>query len=329
MQKKALLYAITIVFAFISIMAGILFTINHQSRVVKAGTLEGGISTLDIMEEKRIYEREGFKLDVLRLQKTPQLLSALLKGELDVAVVPAEMAAKIIEDNGGIVIVDVDMMQNQAIVMRRGTSPEDLVGGTVGALLASGTYKVFKAYMKILYNISVVETGSIGKEAIRAVNLYPGSFLPALQKGDVDAIVVWEPFVSKAAYETNHTSIISFSEMWKKAGYKEPPVMLVWVANKNFARMHPDLLKKFVEARRLSAEYWMNQPEETKRILMTLYGLDEREVNLLYERVQVASGSLSNYIEGIRDAWRLAWLGGYLERNPDTIGGDAFWVMGD
>jgi NitT/TauT family transport system substrate-binding protein len=305
------------------------FTLYERSPstqpIIRAATLQGGISTLDVMESTGTPSSHGFRLQVIRLQKTTDIVGALVKGDVDVAVIPAEMAGKIIEENGKVVVIDAEMLQNQAVLFRGKGSIPDLRGKKIGALLASGTYKMFKAYAKIIYNITVSETVEAGSNKIIAVNILPGAFLQALHKGDVDAVVVWEPFVSKGIVEYNITNIVPFTSLWEKAGAKGEPVMLVWVANRDFAENHPSLVSAFIKARRDAADFWVSHSNETKSILMKTYKLTPSETDILYKRVRICRGSLSNYIEGIENVWKLAWIGGYLNRDPSTISGEVFW----
>ncbi len=305
-----------------------LFFRNENSEtmpVIKAGTLQGGISTLDVMEATSISGEHGFSLEVLRLQKTPDILAALAKGDIDVAVIPAEMVARLIEDNTSIRIIAVDMLQNQAILsMDDIGSIDDLRGKTVGALLASGTYKMFKAYVKAVYNITVVENGSPGPDEILAVNVLPGSFLDALASGDVDAVVVWEPFVSKGVVSYNAGIVSDYMSLWGKTGLDGEPVMLVWVANKDFVDKNPGLAEAFVSARDDAALYWKNNKDNIVKLLVDLYMLSEEEAEYLYERVIITMGSLDNYVDSIRNVWWLAWQGGYLMMDPSGIGEEVF-----
>ncbi|NJF24196.1 ABC transporter substrate-binding protein [Thermococcus sp. Bubb.Bath] len=281
--------------------------------VVKAATLMGGISTLDIMEAKGFDRQNGFKVQVLRLGKTPDIIAALAKGETDFAVIPAEMAAKLAQSGTKIEIVAVDMMQNQAILGKEGIKPEDLKGKKIGAVVASGTFKLFQAYMKVLYNLTA--------EDYTVVNVPPGSIKDALK--DVDAVVIWEPIVSELI-ASNVSVIATFEDLWdeaEKRGIVEgEPVMLVWVVRKDFADEHPELVNAFVKAQKESAEFWKENPKETKEILGKLYHLDAKTLDILYKRTEINDEGLNDdLIKGIKSEWKLAYLGGYLKENPSNL----------
>ena len=326
--------ALAIAIIIIVVAASGLYAVKHTGSkttmyTVRAATLQGGISTLDIIEKEGLLEKHGYKLQVLRLQKTPNILEALAKNDTDLAVIPAEMAAKLIENGQDIVIVAVDMLQNQAILVKNNsniTSPEDLRGRTVAAVLPSGTYKLFKAYMKVDYNITVTESPQASPSEIRAVNVPPGSILDSLQSGQVDAAVIWEPFVS-LAISRGMKVLVSYQDLWNAAGLRGEPVMLVWVARGDFARNHPDALRAFLAARSEAASMWATNESLVINVLDSLYKLPQDASQILYNRVTIVQGNLtSNLIDSIRSEWWLAWKGGYLEQDPVTIPESAFYA---
>ena len=280
---------------------------------VRAATLLGGISTLDVMGAKGFDEENGFHVKVLRLAKTPDIIAALEKGETDFAVIPAEMAAKLAQSGVDIKIISVDMLQNQAIIGKEKMRPEELRGRKIGAVVASGTFKLFQAYMKVLYNITPGDYS--------VVNVPPGSIEDSLK--EVDAVVIWEPIVSQLIVK-NYTVIATFSKLWDEADDEDivegPPVMLVWVVRGDFLEKHRNLVDAFINAQLESANYWKEHPEETKKILGNLYHLDEKTLDVLYSRTEVNDDELDeDLIKGIKSEWHLAYLGGYLTEDPSGL----------
>ncbi len=288
---------------------------------IRVATLQGGISTLDLVEGLGLGERHGVRVEVVRLQRTPDIATAIVKGEVDAAIVPAEVAARMLEEGAKIRIVGVDMLQNQAIVSSKPgiKAPEDLRGRRVAAVTASGTYKMFKAYMAIIYGLRVETRGRGGD--IEVLNVPPGSLVDALERGDVDAIVAWEPIVSMALARGAHV-VADYRDLWERAGVEGMPVMLVWIARSD---ADAAALRKLLEAREEAAEIWVSNPDVTGRIIGELYGLAPHVFDTMYERIIIYKGPLNNTaIEGIRSEWWLAWKGGYLPRDPASIPEDVF-----
>lgn len=324
--------AIVVIVILLVLVAGLYYGVSrHESAkyTIRAATLQGGISTLDIIEGENLLEGRGYELRVMRLQKTPDIVAALVKNDTDLAVIPAEMAAKLIEEGQDIIIVAVDMLQNQAVLVTNNsniTSPEDLQGKLVGAVLPSGTYKLFKAYMKVVYNLTVVEGEKPSPGVITAVNIPPGSILDSLERGDVDAVVIWEPFVS-LGLSRGDKILVSFQDLWQKSGVNGKPVMLVWVARADFAERHPDALNAFLSARSEAARMWASNRSLVIGMLMDLYKLPADAAEILYNRTIIVEGPLTqDLVSSIRSEWWLAWKGGYLERDPTSIPESVFYM---
>ena len=274
--------------------------IGFLSGQIRAGTLLSGISTLDVMN--------GVK--AVRFRKTPEIITALVKGEVDLAVIPAEMAAKLYLDGHEITIVAADMFQNQAILSLEIKTPHDLRGKTVAALLSSGTYMTFKSYMKEVYRLSA------GRD-FTVINAPPGALPDILMKGDADAIVAWEPLVSIVLSKGGHI-VTDFTHLWKKLGYQGDPVMLLWVTSPRFKDSRS--IDEFLKLRKRAARFWIENADSTVKTLVRLYNFDEDLARRIYSRVKIYPGSLDKRMEeNIKLVWKIAWKGGYLKRDPTVI----------
>ena len=268
-----------------------------------AATIQGGISTLDLMEGKVSW------LKVIRFDKPLDVAQALSKGEVDVAVITAEMYAKFALRGGNLKIIAVDMLQNQAIIGNV-DGVEGLRGKRIGATTASGTFAMFKAYMKLL-----------GINDYQVVDLPPPQIPIALKRGDVDAVVAWEPLVSKLL-ASGQKEVASFMELWSKFS-KEKPVMLVWVATDEFARSN--MVSELVKMRDEYAKRW---GELAPSVLKEMYGLNDQEVKTLMDRVVIWTGTLEEAKGGVLQVWKLARDGGYLrasDQDLERLAERAFW----
>jgi NitT/TauT family transport system substrate-binding protein len=265
-------------------------------REVVVGTIQGGISTLDIMEADW--------MKVVRFDKPLDLSQALSRGEVDVAVITAEMYAKFAERDKDLKIIAADMLQNQAIIGIEDI--RELKGKRVGATTASGTYAMFLAYLNL---------SGLSQKDIIIVDAPPLQLVQALERKDVDAIVCWEPIASKLiAKGYKHVDFIKLAERY--LGRK--PVMLVWVAKASFLE-RPEA-KEFVEMRERAASEWGKRAPEA---LKKLYNMSDEEISVLMRRVEIVRGLPKGDIIA---AWELASAGGYISEGLiEELKGRAFW----
>jgi NitT/TauT family transport system substrate-binding protein len=320
-------YILIIVVVAVALGASYAFYRERESSpmIIRAGTLQGGISTLDIMQYYNLSEKYGYELQVYRFDKTTDIINALASGSIDVAVIPSEMAANMLLQNISVKIIAPEMLQNQAILTVKGNiSAQELKGKTVATLLSTGTYMMFKAYMKYIYNITVSEQGK-GNDTIYAINTLPGSFLDVMRENDIYAIIAWEPFVSEAVVNYNASIIADYQTFWKEANMSGEPVMLIWVASPS-ASNNKELINSFLKTREDAVNIWNGNENETISALMSIYNLNEKTAEYLYSRVTVLDNNLSQgVIDGIRSSWKLAWIGGYLTSDPSSIGDQVFY----
>ena len=287
----------------VALSAFAIFLLPKEGKKFVIGTIQGGISTLDLIEADWIT--------VKRFDKSLDLAQALSKGEVDIAVITSEMYAKFALKDKSLRIIAADMLQNQAVI---GVSDlKELRGRKLGATTASGTYAMFISYAKL---------SGLNPDEIKVVDAPLPQLVQALERGDIDAILCWEPLASKLiAKGYKHIDFSYLSE--KYAG--GDVVMLVWVAREEI--LSKPELREFLKLRNDAAERWESDaPSKLKK----LYDLNDKEIKVLMSRVKIARGDLKNYEDGIVAAWRLALMGGYLEDESliDQLVKRAFWEGG-
>lgn len=295
--------------------------------VIRIGTLRGGVSSLDVIEKLGLDTKHGFRLKKVLFTKTLDLANALARGDIDVAVIPAEFVAKLREHGTDAVIIAVDFYQNQAVVARRGvnaTGIEDLYGKRLGVFKPTGTYAMFRAYMEALYHRDP-------EKAFRLADMPPPQLVQAFERGDVDAIVIWEPFVSKLVAEEGGHIVVEYSQLWRRwSGHVgSNGVMIVYAARGAWARSHPGLVEKLQAARAEAAEAW-NRDKGLAAEVLKGYGLGPEAAELCWKRVRMetAKGLTKDLVENILAVWRLARQGGYITGDPGKLAEGAFWQAG-
>lgn len=295
--------------------------------VVRIGTLRGGISSLDVIKAEGLDAKNGFTADVVLFTSTLDLSNALTHGDVDVAVIPVEFVAKLRERGADIVVLAVDFYQNQAVVVRAG-SPifrvEDLLeNATIGAFKPTGTYAMFRAYMKSLYGVDVDD---------RVVNAPPPQLVDAFKKGEVDAVVIWEPFVSQLVADYGGRILVTYKSLWQMwSGHVgSNGVMIVYAARADWARSHGDLVEKLLKARSEAARLWNSNSSLAVGILTGQYGLSEEAARLCWERLKMEESThlTGDMVENSMAVWRLAREGGYIASDPESLAEGAFWRAG-
>lgn len=285
---------------------------------LRASTITVGISTLDVVEKRpEVLEGLGLEIEVVRFQVPPQSIDAILKGDTQLTVLPVELAGITMLRGGDVYIVALDYMMNQAIIAPAGSgieSPEDLVGKRVAAVVGSGTYAMFKSFMKQLYGINVSEEGD---SDVVIVNVRPGDVINALLNGDADAAVIWDPIVSLAIEKFGMEIIASYQELWREWSGLDHAPMLVWIARGEVVQ-DERLLDKLLEAHFRAAKEWNTNREGTVELLVELYNLDPEVAERVWERNPIYGEKCitEELKEAMVKVWELAYQAGYLQDVP-------------
>jgi NitT/TauT family transport system substrate-binding protein len=295
--------------------------------VVRVGTLRGGVSSMDVILALKLDKKYGFRLEPHYFTSTLDLANALSKGDIDIAIIPAEFVAKLREHGANITILAVDFYQNQAIVVRKDvntTSIEQLRGARVGVFEPTGTYAMFLAYMRSIYHIDP-------QSYFNLVNAPPPQLVQAFARGDVDAVVIWEPFVSKLVGEFDGRILISYKRLWSMwdGHVGDNGVMIVYAANAKWAWNHPRLVEKLLKARSAAAREWNSNETLATSILEKNYGLNAGAARLCWKRLKMEESEKLTEImvKNILAVWELAREGGYITKSPEELAkGGAFWA---
>jgi sulfonate transport system substrate-binding protein len=138
-------------------------------------------------------ERQGVDLKLVEFARYADARTALLAGSLDIAAVgPADLAIALANGATGMVGIMGVGSSPKYVIGRTGTKFDtwnDIKGKKIAIAPGSAVWFQFAA--------TLIEKG-IPYNSFSAINIQGGgaNFDQALEKGDVDAIVTWEPFES-------------------------------------------------------------------------------------------------------------------------------------
>jgi aliphatic sulfonates family ABC transporter substrate-binding protein len=148
---------------------------------------------------------------------------------------------------------------------------KDLKGKKIGAWMGSTS-----EYFLLLY---LAKAGMTIKD-IEVKNLQPADMVYSLDRGDIDAFVIWEPFCTQSTQDISKgkTHIISYG-----TGY-----FTEWMINSTspqFAKEHPDAVVGVLRALDKADKFIKNNPDETFQIVAKRLRLKEPLVKDLVPRM--------------------------------------------
>lgn len=287
-----------------------------ETVIVKAAALTGpsGFGMIRMFEFPPELG-EGGEIEFQVLPTPPEMVARVAGRELDVAVFPSNMAAKLYTEGPGYrlgAVVGMGVLSllsgNPSVV-----SWDDLRGQTIHSVGkgASPDY---------LLNYFLAEVGlEPGRDVTIDFSLTNGARLAQmLIAGKVENAVLPQPFVTMVMEKSpGIREVLDFQEAWKMVqGSVETYPMTVVVFRPEFAEEHPEIAKAFLEEYRRSIEWVNSNPLEAAQ-LIEKYGVMPAAIaapaiprcNLKFIPAAEAKTLMESYLQVL------------LDFNPASVGG--------
>ncbi len=234
--------------------------------VINAGALKGptAMGLVKLMDDEATNASGNVAYDFV-IEAAPDAISPkLIKGELDVAAVPANLASVLYNNTDGqIVVVNINTLGVLYIVENGNTvnSVEDLRGKTIYASGKGSTPEYALNYMLESNGLTVGTDVTVEYKAEHA------ECVAAILADENAVAMLPQPFVTTAQMSNENIRIaLDLSAEWQNASEKTL-ITGVMVARKQFAEEHPDELNAFLEKYKASVEYVNSNVDEAAELI--------------------------------------------------------------
>ena len=202
-----------------------------------------------IAKEKGFFELVGLEPEYVRFQYGRAAQDAALAGDAqfaEVAIGPVTSAA--MQDQPTCVIAENSSYANWLVTARTSagiTEPADLAGKTVAT--AIGTEAHFFLY-------SFLTHYGMTFDDVNVIHVAPPDMVLALERGEVDAFVIWEPGPTVAKNQMDDVIWLEQPE-----GDNFHNNRLVTVSNKAYVEENPEAVRRYLEALHMADEYGQDE----------------------------------------------------------------------
>jgi len=200
-------------------------TIGYQT-----GTDPSKVPQADGAYEKAIGEEINWR----RFNSGPEVVTAIASGDVQIGNLGSSPLAAAASRQLPIVafIVSAQINSSEALVVRNGrgiNNPQDLVGKTIATPFVSTSHYSLLGALK--------HWGLEGK--VKVVNLQPAEIAAAWKRGDIDGAFVWSPALGEIRKSGKTLTDAAQVGQWGA------PTFEVWVARKDYAQKHPEVIAQF------------------------------------------------------------------------------------
>ena len=290
----------------------------EEKVTVKVGALKGA-TTLGLLplEDKAANGEAGENYEFSMMTAADELLPMMIKGELDIALLPSNVASILYQKtNGGVTVIDINTLGVLYMVSGDSsvTGVENLAGKTIYLTgkrttpdyvlhyILSGNGMDADSDCTLEYKSEATEVAALLAENPDAIGLLP------------------QPFVTAACAQNDALSVIlDMNAEWEKLQGEDGSRLVtgVTVVRNEFLQEHENAVAAFMEEHQASAQS-MNSDVENGAKLAAASGIIAKEPIAL----KAIPKCNITYIDG---ADMKQAMSGYLEvlyeQNPESIGG--------
>lgn len=240
-------------------------TAQASQDVVRIGTMNLVNGDL-IAQYEKYYEKElGVKVELVNFKSGKDVNTALAAGSVDITQLgTAPVALGISTDVDYEVIGIGDIIGKAETLVAKNSSGvnsvADLKGKRVGVPFAS------TAHYSLL---NALKLAGLSENDVQILDLQPNDIFAAWQRGDIDAAYIWYPVLSKLLEDGK-----AITDSGELAGKGVLTADLI-VARTDYAKEHPDVVKKFIKTQLKANDVILQQPDTAVKEIASILNISE------------------------------------------------------
>lgn len=243
-----------------------------EKEVIHIGTLKGptGMGMTYLMEQDSL-EASGIDYEFDIVGAPDQLIGKIVKGEVDIAAVPTNLAAVLnVKTEGQIQLLGINTLGVLYVLENGDTiqSVEDLKGKKIGS---SGK----GASPEYVLNYLLDQNKLVVGQDVEVDYVFEHSELAAsVAAGDTSIALLPQPFVTSVLLGNPDVRIaLDLNDVWLEANEKATSLpMGAVIVSRAYAEAHPEAVDAFMKEYKASVDFVNGQPEEAGK-LIEKYGI--------------------------------------------------------
>jgi NitT/TauT family transport system substrate-binding protein len=256
------------------------------------------------------------KIDWKQFNAGPAEIEALFAGEIDIGYIgPGPAINGYTKSKGALQIIAGATDAGAILVTRKGLelkSVKELSGKKVAVPQFGNTQDL--SLRNLLKQNGLKDTTKGGTVEIRQAE--NPDIKTLLDKGDIDAAIVPEPWGSRLIKEVNANILLDYNQVWRNGNYSTAVV----IASTKFIKEHPDLVEKFLRTHiELTSYINENQAKAQTAINNQIKELTQKELakdvlDAAFKRLTVTYDPQS---DSVKEIAKLSKEAGFIKVVPD------------
>ena len=304
MDKKIIAIIAVIVIALVAVGAYFATSGGSSDNVVRIGHLPSDHDTaLFVAQEKKMFEDEGLTVELTQFNNGGDLMTAMASGDIDIGYAGITPVMSSISQGVPVKVVSGAQTEGSALVAGKNSginSVADLKGKTVAT---PGEATIQNMLLTSALNQAGVKTSDVEFTTMKAAQM-----TDALKAGQVDAMIIWEPYASIAVENGDGRLIETSGEI-----IPGHPCCCV-AAREDFINNHADTLKKVVAIHEKATKFTNENPADAAACLPEDIVPDAELQKEIVANTNFISGLDADYKQNVMDFMNLEVELGLLEK---------------
>jgi ABC-type nitrate/sulfonate/bicarbonate transport system substrate-binding protein len=291
---------------------------------VRLAYLQLGWAATEIIHKEDLLGKRGWQPEYSVVPGSPvPLLNQLTSKNVDAIDMSFALAAKAFEDGAPLKVTGVATAVLGAIVARPGaglTRVEDLKGKKVAAVVGTSTFFDIRALTLKGHGFDIQKDTQI------VTATAPPDMVTLLAKGDVDAIIAWQPITDQVVLRGQGVYLAKQIDLWRKATGRPSgfPVHVCYLVHNEFLARNAAIAPDLNDAQKDAVDIWYNKPERAMEIVAEVTKLPPDVIKVAHrETVKMLSGLPDEQVETLIAQLKINKEFGFLKSdvwdNPDRI----------
>jgi len=308
---------------------GVVFVAPRLARAqgkgkVRLAYLQLGWAATEIIHKEDLLGKRGWQPEYSVVAGAPvPLLNQLTSKNVDAIDMSFALAAKQFEDGAPIKVTGVATAVLGAIVARPGAGiakVEDLKGKKVAAIVGTSTFFDIRALTLKGYGLD------LQKDTQLVTATAPPDMVTLLGKGDVDAIIAWQPITDQVVLRGQGVYLAKQIDLWRKATGRASgfPVHVCYLVHNDFLARNAAIAHDLNDAQKDAVDIWYNKPERAMEIVAEVTKLPPDVIKVAHkETVKMLHGLPDEQVDTLIAQLKINKEFGFLKSdiwdNPDRI----------
>ena len=296
MRSKAFLFVLLFLSAAVGLCSCSRCEYPGKRETLTIATVPTEINApLYIAEAQDFFAQNGLQVTIREDYDSGATATAgMLNGEADVATASEFVAVRQILNRKDLVnFGTITKYENTFIAWLTDSGIKtlrDLKGKKVGVTLKT----ISEFYLGRTFGLN-----GLNLEQVILVDVKAADAERAIAKGEVDAVVTWEPWVTRIGQRLGKAVVIRELQSSQQAYWN-------LVSTGNWAKKHPDILKRLMKSMSLAEDYLARHPEEARAIVRKRMKFDDAFMEKAWPRYQFSLSLDQSLLAAMEDEAR--WM---------------------